>query len=209
MWKEAFKEQRAPLVHPNNVKPKTIAFSRKPLQPTVRPLPDTLPGLARNPPAALMAQGKKWLLCGVQAAQHSCERGCKSERNSAATKITTGTVAIWTATTAVLREKGHILTFLLIHWQGRNSVCITVWAASLGMVSSSKVIRLIQQKCLETWFWKCIWMRKDIRANSSSIIRVWHEETCCCIFQLAVNSLPMHSCLVLDVLQHAHLGWLN
>ena len=85
-----------------------------------------LPELSRNPPAALMAQGEKWLLCGAQAALHSSDRGCKPERNSAATKVTTGAAAFWTDSTAVLREKGHILTFLLIHQQVRNSVCITV-----------------------------------------------------------------------------------
>lgn len=93
-----------------------------------------------------MAQGEKWLLCGAQAAQPSSDQGCKPERNGAATKVTVGTVAFWTDTTAALREKGHILTFLLIHQQGRNSVSITVWAASLGMVLSSKVIRHLTEK---------------------------------------------------------------
>lgn len=175
MWIEALRELKAPVVHPSHVQHKTVAFGHCSLQSQT---PSTacfqeLPEILQQP----SWRGVKNGYCVELRQRCTAVTGEVNQKGAVPPLTSLGNCHL-------LNWQGHILTFLLIHWQERNSVCITVWAASCGMFLSSSVIRLTLPKRLKPWVWKYPWLRKDIRANSSSIIRVWHEEMCCCIFLL-------------------------
>lgn len=134
----------------------------------------------------------------------------------------------WVQTRTVLKSTWRVQPLLLTQllYQDRRAMS---WP-SFSVIHGGEILSADQQLCEQQPLeWSCLQsykaysteifknlvlkvlmaLRKDIRANGSSIIKVWHEEMCRHTSQRAVNSLPMYSCLVRCVLKQAHSGWLN